>query len=184
MPLQVICNFLRIGFMFNNDSRLLSPCTLLLPPVTILFSIHYWLGDNKTTNPTKKNFSISTILTALGTTSCAHKGSALCEAHSLFFTCWHHETLADDRFLLRATVDAVPHVECQAVFTLWQERGGLWFELRLIRDVFTPTRWLQVALRRCHSRRGSRRALYWWSHSTPSPWSRKADEPSRQSSHR
>ena len=53
---HVICNLLRMGFMFNNDSRLLSPCTLLLPPVTILFSIHYWLGDNKTTNPTKKLF--------------------------------------------------------------------------------------------------------------------------------
>ena len=25
---------------------------------------------------------------------------------------------------------------------------------------FIPTRWLRVALRRCHSRRGSRRALY------------------------
>ena len=43
----------------------MSPCTLLLPPVTILFSIYYWLGDNKTTNPAKKEIPIYPLLQGL-----------------------------------------------------------------------------------------------------------------------
>ena len=38
----------------SKNSRLLSPCNLLSPPVTGLLSTSYWSGDNKTINPKKK----------------------------------------------------------------------------------------------------------------------------------
>ena len=53
--------FSNLMLISSKKHHLLSPCTLLLPPVTALFLISYKRGDNKTTNPPKKIIKYSTF---------------------------------------------------------------------------------------------------------------------------